>query len=171
VETYPPEGVLEAELWANDQALLWPLIADALKAFPKIAWMDLKLSAWRQVPIVDAGICDILVSAVRRDTNELLKVFVIELKRIAHEDAIAQVLRYSGALTCALASYEIPVPIVAAYGFTPRALYARMACKVRLIRLDSELNVGHPTFPSTDCDPPKVLTNIVAADLAYCAGE
>ena len=107
---------------------------------------------------------------MRRDTNELLKVFILELKRIAHEDALAQVLRYCGAMSCALASYEIPVPLVAAYGFTSRALYAGMACRVRLLHLDSALNVCAPRFPSADCDPPRVLSPIIAADTAFYAG-
>ena len=110
----PDERWLEDELCRSEGALLRYILGEQFIASPH--------TVYRQLPITGAGIADIVVTI-----PDDCALAIIELKRTADEAAIAQCLRYKGALKHSLAQKGLQpgiVGIVMAYEVTAGAFYA-----------------------------------------------
>lgn len=110
----PDERWLEEELCRSDGALLRHILGEHFVASPH--------AIYRQLAIPGAGIADIVVTI-----PDDCALAIIELKRTADEAAIAQCLRYKGALKHSLAQRGLQpgiLGIVMAYEVTAGALYA-----------------------------------------------
>lgn len=120
--------------------------------------IDFNWTAMRQVDIQGIGRADVVF--VIPDKNALSAVgLIIELKKQADEGAIAQALRYCGALDSLTTDCNIwAIPIVGAFSFSFGAVCAAIGGRVHLLKMGlNKLNLipyshlpGHSEFQDVE---------------------
>jgi RecB family endonuclease NucS len=131
----PPESWLESTLLGSAANL-----SAVVNGVSSTIDVDFGLwKAWNQNEIDGGGRCDILVVSEDRTT-----ALVIEIKRLADENAISQVLRYVGYIRHSAALKVIPV--VAACEFTQGYAAASSAAGVFSFKLTLAARIVYPAI-------------------------